>query len=206
MTPARRKHPLSAHQDPARTPAAGASRIIGIDPGTRIMGYGVIEALGPALACVAYGAISVPPALPLSERLLRLHAELLVVMERYLPQVAAVEEPFVAKNPRSALLVGQGLAIALLAAAQCGLAVSRYPPAKIKSAVAGHGQGSKARVQQLVRLRLGLAAVPEPVDAADALAVAICHLQEQRLHQAVARAQAALGAGSGTPLRQLSRT
>ncbi|MBI3954118.1 MAG: crossover junction endodeoxyribonuclease RuvC [Chloroflexi bacterium] len=156
-------------------------RIIGIDPGTYTMGYGILQSEGGEITCLACGAITVPRGLPLPERLRRLHGGLLALLECYAPQTAAVEEPFVAKNPRSALAVGQGMAIALLAAAQRGIDIARYPPAKVKGAVAGHGQSSKARVQQLVRLQLGLAADPEPPDAADALAVALCHLQERRL-------------------------
>jgi len=175
---------------PPAPSGAGGLRIVGIDPGTYTMGYGIIQIEGVQVTCLASGAISVPRGLPLPERLRRLHVQLLAILERYQPQAAAVEQPFVAQNPRTALVIGQGMAVALLAAAQRGLTVACYSPAKVKGAVAGHGGSSKLRVQQMVRLQLGLAVDPEPSDAADALAVALCHVQEQRLAEQVRAAEA----------------
>ena len=187
------KPPRARAASPTGPPGAGGLRIVGIDPGTYTMGYGIIQAHGGEATCIASGAISAPRGLPLPERLRRLYGELLAILERYQPEAAAVEQPFVAKNARTALVIGQGMAIALLAAAQQGLTVATYPPAKVKGAVAGHGGSSKLRVAQLVRLQLGLAVDPEPSDAADALAVALCHMQEQRLAEQVRAAEAGAG-------------
>jgi len=148
-------------------------RILGIDPGTVVLGYGVIEGDPPYL--VAYGVISAPRRLSLEQRLHRIYQGLEEVVNRYRPGEIAVEEPFVSRNPRSALAVGRVQGLALMAAARAGVPVYRYSPAEIKGKVTGYGSGDKSQVQEMVRLHLGLDAPPEPSDAADALAVALCH-------------------------------
>ena len=161
-------------------------KILGIDPGTVVMGYGVIESVDDELALVDFGAIVVPKRSGTGERLSYLYDHLLDIIRRHRPDAVAVEQPFVAKNVRSAMAIGRAQAIALLAAAGQNIPTYEYTPAQVKLQVANYGAGSKEQVQEMVRLQLGLAAVPEPNDAADALAVAICHVQEMHLHDLLA--------------------
>ncbi|MFC1990750.1 crossover junction endodeoxyribonuclease RuvC [Chloroflexota bacterium] len=153
-------------------------RILGIDPGTLIMGYGVVESSDGEIAMVDCGALTSPERSPIGERLSYLYSELLEIIQRYQPDAMAVEQPFVAKNVRTALAIGRAQAVAILAAANRGIPTYEYTPARIKQSVASYGASSKEQVQEMVRLQLGLAEVPQPNDAADALAVAICHLSE----------------------------
>jgi crossover junction endodeoxyribonuclease RuvC len=127
------------------------------------------------LSSIAAGAIATPRDRPAEERLHHIFRGLCKVIEQWKPGEVAVEDPFVAENARSAFAIGEARAVALLAAAVAGLPVRPYAPAEIKLAVAGHGRSDKAQVQELVRIQLGLAEAPRPADAADALAVAICH-------------------------------
>ena len=157
-------------------------KILGIDPGTVVMGYGVIESEDGEPGLVDFGAIKVPEHSPISERLNRLYHELLKVIQRHKPDVVAVEQPFVAKNVRTALAIGRAQAIAMLAAAEKGVPTFEYTPAQVKQRVANYGASSKEQVQEMVRLQLGLEETPQPNDAADALAVAICHMQEIHLN------------------------
>lgn len=154
-------------------------RILGLDPGTVNIGYGIIEGEPPSL--ITYGVISAPSHLPLETRLLYLYNGLEVILTQYQPQEVALEEPFVSQNPKSALSVGRAQGIAILAAAQHKLPIYRYSPAEIKKQVSNYGGSSKEQIQEMVRLLLGLKSVPEPSDAADALAVALCHLSQIRL-------------------------
>ena len=166
-------------------------RVLGIDPGTIQMGYGVIEAEGVALSYVDCGVIKAPSDMPIARRLHKLYLELKDIISDARPDVAAVETPFVAKNVNSAIAIGQAQAIAILAAAEASLPVYQYAPAKVKSAVTNYGASSKEQVQQMVRLQLGLretlphvgagSAFRHLLDATDALAVAICHSQQLRL-------------------------
>ena len=155
-------------------------RVLGVDPGTLKMGYGVLEATGEALQVVSYGVLKASSAASLEERLARLFQGLVEGFETWCPTTVAVEEPFVGGNPRSALAVGRAQAVVLLAAAQRGIPVSRYSPAQVKQSVTDYGRGSKEQVQEMVRLLLGLTGPLAP-DAADALAVALCHLRSLRL-------------------------
>lgn len=161
-------------------------RVLGIDPGTQVMGYGVVEADGDRLTLVDCGALSPPHGSDLGQRLDYLFNGILEVISRYHPQEVAVEEPFVHKNVRSALAVGRAQAVAILAAASRGLPVAYYSPRQVKQRVASYGASDKAQVQEMVRLQLGLSEAPHPTDAADALAVAICHIQESHLARLVA--------------------
>lgn len=161
-------------------------KILGIDPGTVIMGYGLIECEGSETALVDYGAITVPDKLKSGERLNYLYKELLKVIKRHRPDMAAIESPFVAKNVRSALAIGRAQAIALLAAASQKIPTHEYSPAQVKLRVANYGTSSKEQVQEMVRLQLGLTEAPQPNDAADALAVALCHAQEMQINDIVA--------------------
>jgi len=161
-------------------------KILGIDPGTVVMGYGVIESENGEIALVDYGALTAPKGSEISERLVLLYNELLDVILRQRPDVVAVETPFVSKNVRTAMAIGRAQAIALLAAAGKGIPTYEYSPAKVKQRVSNYGASSKEQIQEMVRLQLGLAEVPQPNDAADALAVAICHVQETHLNDLLA--------------------
>jgi crossover junction endodeoxyribonuclease RuvC len=156
-------------------------KILGIDPGTAVMGYGVIKSEDDAISLVDFGAINVPAGAEIGERLSHLYDNLLKIIDRHHPDAVAVEQPFVARNVKSAMAIGRAQAIALLAAAINRIPAYEYTPARVKQMVAGYGTGGKEQVQEMVRLQLGLAVAPHPADAADALAVAICHVQETHL-------------------------
>ncbi len=152
------------------------------------MGYGIIEETGSnSLVMLGCGVISVPQKMPIEQRLRSLHRELLRIIEEYEPLEVAVEEPFVAGNARSALAIGRAQAVAILAAAQAGLPVSRYMPTQVKQMVTNYGRSGKDQVRQMVKLQLGVTDLPEASDAADALAVAICHLNQQHLNRILNR-------------------
>ncbi len=150
-------------------------RTLGIDPGTATMGWGVVEFNRGHLRLIDVGALTTPSGMPQPERLLQLYNGLRSIIERLHPDTAAVEELFFGKNVNTALSVGQARGVALLALAQAGVPVYEYKPLAVKQAVAGYGGADKRQMQEMVRLTLGLASVPRPDDAADALAIAICH-------------------------------
>ena len=156
-------------------------RVLGIDPGTIIMGYGVIEDSEDEIILVDCGVLNCSGRSPIGERLSYLYHKLTEIISRFTPDAVAVEQPFMAKNVRSALAVGRAQAIALLAAANQKIPTHEYTPARVKQMVASYGASSKEQVQEMVKLQLGLSHVPESSDAADALAVAICHLREIHL-------------------------
>lgn len=161
-------------------PAATEPVVLGIDPGLRICGWGIVSGGGRA-SHIACGAIRPRTRETFARRLLVIHEAVRELIETYRPDEVAIEDPFVgALQPASALAIGQARAAAVLAAALHGLEVEFYAPAAVKAAVSGYGQSDKRQVQSMVRLLLGLDAPPEPVDAADALAVAICHLSNRR--------------------------
>ena len=161
-------------------------KILGIDPGTVVMGYGVIESEDDEIALVDYGALVGPERSEIGERLSHLYSELQEIIQRHQPDAVAVEQPFISKNVRSAMAIGRAQAIALLAAAQRNIPTFEYTPAQIKQRVTNYGASSKEQIQEMVRLQLGLTEVPQPNDAADALAVAICHVQEMHLNKLLA--------------------
>jgi crossover junction endodeoxyribonuclease RuvC len=156
-------------------------RIMGIDPGTITAGYGVIEADGDDISPLCYNAIQCNGRSPIGERLSIIHAELVKAIASHQPDAVAVEHPFVAKNAKTALAIGKAQAVAILAATNVGLPVFEYSPRQIKLRVTGYGGSSKEQVQEMVRLQLNLKETPQPADAADALAVAICHTRELHL-------------------------
>ena len=164
-------------------------RILGVDPGTRVMGYGVIESGEDEAVLVDCGALTSPLRSPIGERLSFLYNKLLEIILHYQPDAVAVEQPFVAKNVRSALAIGRAQAVAMLAAANIGIPTYEYTPAQIKQRVTNYGASSKEQIQEMVRLQLGLSQVPQPNDAADALAVALCHLREIHLSNLLAKHQ-----------------
>ncbi len=149
-------------------------RFLGIDPGLRVTGWGVIDADGNRLRHVAHGAVRTDGGEPLALRLRQIHQGLSAVIERHRPAAAAVEETFVNKNAASTLRLGQARGVALLAPALAGLAVSEYATNLVKKSVVGTGHADKRQVAEMVR-RLLPGCVPDSSDAADALAVAICH-------------------------------
>lgn len=149
-------------------------RILGVDPGLNRCGWGMVLMDGPRLAHIAHGVIAPDPSAGLAQRLAHICAALTDVIAAHAPQEAAVEETYVNANPRAALALGQARGAALVAAAQAGLMVGEYPPATIKKAVVGSGQADKTQIAFMVRRLLPTAGAPE-ADAADALAVALCH-------------------------------
>lgn len=155
--------------------------MLGIDPGTAITGYGVVGEVQGELQPLAFGVIKTPADQPLPRRLQSIYRAISDLAEEWKPTAAAVEELFFSRNVRTAMSVGQARGVALLALADAGLDVAEYTPLVIKQAVTGYGSADKAQMQDMVRLLLRLKKVPRPDDAADALAVAICHLHSARL-------------------------
>ncbi|MGE5222136.1 MAG: crossover junction endodeoxyribonuclease RuvC [Omnitrophica WOR_2 bacterium] len=156
--------------------------VIGIDPGTAITGYGLVqENEDGSLSVIDFGAILTPASLPMPERLLELYQRLREILLLHHPVSGAVEKLFFQRNVRTAISVGQARGVALLSLAEAGLPVAEYTPLEVKQAVAGYGCADKNQVQQMVRAILSLESIPQPDDAADALAVAICHLHSARI-------------------------
>lgn len=156
-------------------------RIIGIDPGTAITGWGLVDGDGQRLTMVACGVVKTPAGMALPQRLQIIYQELTDIIAQWQPQGSAIEELFFGKNAKTALTVGHGRGAALLALANAGLPITEYKPLEVKQAITGHGGADKQQMQQMVRLLLNLAEIPQPDDAADALGVAICHLHSARL-------------------------
>lgn len=154
---------------------------IGIDPGTAITGYGLVQQnKAGELEAVDWGVILTPAKTPIAERLSQIYESLQEILARYHPQSAAVEALFFQRNVRTAMSVGQARGVTLLALQQAGLQVADYSPNEIKQSITGYGGADKRQVQQMVATLLKLSEMPTPDDAADALAVAICHLQNAR--------------------------
>jgi len=152
-------------------------RVLGIDCGTEYTGYGVVELCADeTLVCLTCGAIKLSPREPLPSRLSTIFHRLGKIIAEHQPDDVAIEDVFYAVNVKSALKLGQVRGVAMLAASSAGLEVAEYSPLTIKSAVVGYGRAEKLQVQHMVARLLNLAEVPEPADAADALAIAICHL------------------------------
>lgn len=156
--------------------------VIGIDPGTATTGYGLVrESEDGSLSVVGFGVITTPADSPMPKRLLELYSKLYEILVLHRPESGAVEKLFFSRNARTAISVGQGRGVALLALAQAGLPAAEYTPMEVKQAVAGYGGADKTQVQEMVRALLSMEEVPQPDDAADALAVAICHLHSARV-------------------------
>jgi crossover junction endodeoxyribonuclease RuvC len=156
--------------------------VIGIDPGTATTGYGLVrERQDGSLSAVDYGVIVTPAGTPMPQRLLELYRRLSEILLLHHPESGAVEKLFFQRNVRTAISVGQGRGVALLALAESDLPVAEYTPLEIKQAVAGYGGADKNQIQQMVCALLDLDDIPRPDDAADALAVAICHLHSSRV-------------------------
>jgi crossover junction endodeoxyribonuclease RuvC len=181
----------------------GSGLVLGIDPGLRVCGWGVV-ASGARPAYVACGVVKPSTKETLGNRLRALHNAIAALIAEHRPDEIAIEDPFVrALAPAAALAIGQARAMAVLAAAQAGIEVSLYAPAAVKASVAGYGASDKTQVQSMVRMLLNLDAPPQPFDAADALAVALCHLSNRRL-AAIATAQSGnLAIGQANPSSSL---
>ena len=148
--------------------------ILGIDPGTAALGYGVIERTGGRLRAIDHGCLVTSPDLPMPERPLAIHGLLDDLLALHQPAIVAVERLFFSRNAQTAIAVGQARGVVLLAAAQHGRPVREATPNEVKSAIAGYGAADKEQVQRMVQLVLGMAELPRPNDAADALAIAVC--------------------------------
>lgn len=164
-------------------------KILGIDPGTVVMGYGVIDAIDDEISLIDYGALTTVKNESIGERLHHLYQGMLEIIQQHYPDAVAVEQPFISKNVRSAMAIGRAQAIALLAATGKGIPTYEYTPTQIKQRVANYGASTKEQIQEMVRLQLGLPEIPQPNDAADAIAVAICHLRETHLSQFISGQQ-----------------
>lgn len=154
--------------------------ILGLDPGTAITGYGLIQAQGSRIRGICYGVIRTPATAPMSARLLTIFREVGDIMDHYRPDEVAIEQVFFGRNVSTALSVGQARGLLLVQAESRGLPVGEYTPMQVKQALAGTGAADKAQVQYMVRNLLQLEEVPRPDDAADALAIAICHAHSIR--------------------------
>lgn len=157
--------------------------VLGVDPGLATTGYGLVRETGGGLQVVAYGVVTTSSEHVLPVRLQQLYRELSALIREHRPDEGAVEELFFSRNVRTAMSVGQARGVALLAMADAGLPVTDYTPLTVKQAVSGFGGADKVQMQTTVKMLLRLESLPHPDDAADALAVAICHLHSDRLNQ-----------------------
>jgi len=161
--------------------------VMGIDPGYAITGYGLVDYHKGRFKCLAYGTISTKPDLPFEKRLLRIADELDRLITEWQPAAMAVEELFFSRNTTTAIGAAQGRGVAILSGARAGLQVYEYTPMQIKLSVTGYGRAQKQQVQQMVKVLLAMQMLPKPDDAADALAVAICHAHSGNRTEALAR-------------------
>ena len=171
-------------------------RVLGIDPGSETTGWGVVEgdSKGQRYRLIEFGAIKLSSSATFSSRLLKISCAIEEVIDRLQPNACAIEEAFYSVNPKVILKLGQVRGVALLAAEKAALEIGEYSPRLIKQTVAGYGNAEKQQVQQMVRVLLSLTAIPEPHDAADALAVAICHFHHASMNQRLAAAESRAGA------------
>jgi crossover junction endodeoxyribonuclease RuvC len=154
--------------------------VIGIDPGYAILGYAVVASHGNELRLLGCGVITTPAGLGLPERLQQIYQQLRVLVDEYRPQEAAMEELFFGRNVTTAIAVGHARGVAMLALVNAGIPITEYKPSQVKLAVTGYGAAKKGQVGEMVRLLLHLQSIPRPDDAADAAAIAICHLHMAR--------------------------
>ncbi|MBZ4688008.1 MAG: crossover junction endodeoxyribonuclease RuvC [Clostridia bacterium] len=160
--------------------------ILGIDPGTAITGFGIIKSEGNRIMPVKYGVIRTDSSYDLTTRLHKIYENITLLAKEYKPAEAAVEQLFFNKNAKTALSVGHARGVVLLAAFKAGLEVSEYTPLQVKQAVVGYGRADKMQVQKMVKSILGLQDIPKPDDAADALAIAICHAHSRNINKVLA--------------------
>src|ERR1043165_772762 len=161
-------------------------RVVGIDPGSRTMGWGVVDGDGRRYSLVAYGSVRASPSLKFSTRLLKMCMGIEEVIAEHRPDVCALEDAFLATNVKVSMKLGQVRGVVLLVAERAALEIHEYSPRLIKQTVVGYGNAEKHQVQEMVRLLLALKSVPTPHDAADALAVAICHFHHAQFRKRIA--------------------
>lgn len=157
--------------------------ILGIDPGYAIVGVGVVEYVGNKFRTLEYNAITTPAGMPTVERLQRIYQEMNMYIDKYNPDAMAIEELFFNSNQKTAINVAQARGVLLVAAANRNIPINEYTPLQVKQAVTGYGRADKAQIQQMVKMMLGLNAIPKPDDAADALAIAICHAHSNKMNK-----------------------
>ena len=162
--------------------------VLGIDPGLTTTGYGVVESNRSGVRAVAAGVIRTDRALPVALRLVELRKDLLGLLDQYRPTAAAIEEVFINKNRHTAMSVARASGVVLLTMAEAGLATAEYTPSAVKMALCGYGSADKEQVKKVVTMRLVLPVPPTPADAADALAIALCHVQTMPMARAVEQA------------------
>ena len=162
--------------------------VLGIDPGLTRTGYGILETKGSRSRAVAAGVIRTDPSAGIAQRLTELYRDLSDIVAEHDITEAAIEEVFVNRNLHTAMAVGRASGVALLAMGQAGVPVTEYSPSAVKMALCGYGAADKDQVQKVVAMRLDLTAAPKPADAADALAIALCHVQSAPMRRAVERA------------------
>ncbi|MBR0596381.1 crossover junction endodeoxyribonuclease RuvC [Sinanaerobacter chloroacetimidivorans] len=150
-------------------------RILGIDPGYAILGYGIIDVKGNHFTVCGYGAVTTDSSMEMPDRLKHLYQQIMEIIQEYEPDVASIEELFFNTNTKTAILVGQARGVAILACANSGLEINEYTPLQIKQGLVGYGRAEKKQIQSMVKAILNLTEVPKPDDTADALAAAICH-------------------------------
>lgn len=161
--------------------------ILGVDPGTAITGFGVIESLGNKLKVLDYGCIRTEAGVLLEHRLEKIYRGLSLLIDRWQPEETAIEELFFNKNARTALAVGHARGVIFLAAAHKNVTIQEYTPLQVKQSVVGYGRADKHQVQYMVKTILNLSELPKPDDAADALAIAICHTHSRRTDQKISQ-------------------
>ena len=163
--------------------------VLGIDPGTAILGWGIIKSTKEVTYKVeAYGCIKTDKWSPFSRRLEEIHKKLSKIIKKYRPDTAAIEQLFFAKNMKTAISVGEARGVAILSAVEANLAVAEYTPLQVKQSLVGYGRADKKQMQKMLKVLLRLKEIPTPDDAADALAVALCHLHSQRMAELGKRA------------------
>jgi crossover junction endodeoxyribonuclease RuvC len=180
-------------------------RVLGIDPGSDTTGWGVIEGDGPRYRLLEYGAIQSSQRQKFPARLLQISNGIEEVIARHRPEACAIEDTFLATNVKVTMKLGQVRGVAMLAAERAALETYEYSPRLVKQTVVGYGNAEKHQVQEMVRMLLSLTCAPEPQDAADALAVAICHFHHAGLTQRIMAAEARIKLTSSATRRRLSR-
>jgi crossover junction endodeoxyribonuclease RuvC len=158
-------------------------RVMGVDPGLAITGYGIIDSVKSKMNNLCHGAIRTKPDLPIQERLRIIYEELTEIIKTHSPDAVAVEELFFNRNVNSAFAVGMARGVVLLSAEMSSIPIGSYTPLQVKQSIVGYGRATKNQIQQMVKVILGLPDIPKPVDAADALAIAICHVNSYRFSE-----------------------
>jgi crossover junction endodeoxyribonuclease RuvC len=184
--PSEPSEPSEPPTEPPPAPSQGGVVFLGVDPGTATTGYGFVRASSPdgGYEPVAFGVVETEAGAPMPLRLQTLYRDLTRLLAAHRPAEAAVEKLFFGRNTTTAISVGQARGVVLLALAEAGVPVAEYTPAEVKQALAGFGRAQKTQVQRMIQALLDLPAPPQPDDAADALAIAICHLRLSRLRAA----------------------